>query len=230
MNILNCNPYNGNEITDTTARISFYGKIDSIDHIYANARRDKNGNIAGIDNLDHLYINGVKFPVTYCGVFYTALWWQFFSENKDIADRIRKLYDDYNDGMPEGIANSAARVFKLLKAYGLNGLYSNCKSFFMELRDKSKDRQGLMEEDTFETLDSQAKMIIRDNYGKMSKEQILDTVKKQPHYDILIRLTDVRYDEYDKACSPDYILHELRKIKAEYESGKKQKYNEIILE
>lgn len=229
MRVLNCNPISGNGITDSTARISFYGKLDSIDHIYEGARRDRDNNIANEFNVDHLFIGGVEMPWSDRGPFYISLWAKFFRDNPSVAEDIRS-YDDYDDGMDDMIANSPARVFRILKKYGQNGLVSNCKAFMQEL--KSKISMVDNGEVTFNSLDSIAKRMVKDNYNTMSKDQIIDACKNSEpdNVDYIVRLIDVRYDEFAKSVSANYIVQQLKSIQSEFERKHTQGINEISIE
>ena len=230
--ILNCNSINGNIITENSAKICFYGEINTIHNIYNTARRDANGNIAQQDNFDHLQIKNVLLPKSYSAAFYEALWWQFFHENEKLIDMIRN-YDEYDDGLDNNVMNSTARVFRLLKKYGMNGLSSNCKPFFTELKNKIKEAP-VEEEETFESLDFIARRYVKEYFGKAKREDIANELKKLNKKGIstLIQLMNIRYDECENSCSKDYIRNELRRIKVDYEKEKNPKLennNEIIL-
>lgn len=217
--VLNCNPINGNVITDKTARITFYGVLDSIDSIYTNGRKTVNGETAGNDNFDHLEINGFIFDKSYCSKFYEALWWSFFKENQDMIDEIRK-YDDYEDGLDDGVINSSARVFKIIKKYGMNGLSSNCKPFLIELRNRevNKTKCSDMQRQSFEELDLYIKELIRKN-NDMSKRELLDIIKGMAHPETatLEKLLDIRLDEKNGDCSLEYLHSGIKRMKREYE-------------
>lgn len=63
-----------------------------------------------------------------------------FPGNPDVLSEILR-YEEYEDGAPEGAANSPARVFRLVKAYGNNGLGSNCKDFLVWLKTRGTETQ-----------------------------------------------------------------------------------------
>lgn len=222
--VLNCNPENGNLITDTTARVMFYGLLNNINDIYVNARRTVDDQVAGNDNFDHLNINGAIFEKEYCCKFYEALWWMFLKNNENIVTEIKK-YDDFDDGYDDGVINSTARVFRMVKKYGIKGLESNCKPFMIELREKvhkkDNDNKKSVENNdnkSFEELDSYIKKVIRINDDK-SRREILEIIRNLGFKEqtTLERLLDVRMDEKDGDCSKEYLESSLRRIKREYE-------------
>ena len=219
-NILNCSPVGGNIITDTSAVISFFGQEDTIANISIKARTDSVGKMAKEDNFDHLVIGDISFPRSYAKVFYEALWMQFFANNREIVDKIRQ-YDGYFDGYPENTANSAARVFDLVKKYGINGLASNVKSFTKELKEKkeqtgNKEKSELQEQ--FSQMDTMARRLVKEYCGVISLDEILSKAESEEVADLKIfrRLIRARYDEYDGNSSSDYTKRELDGIRQDF--------------
>lgn len=250
-NVLNCNPANGNIITENSARIVFYGMEDSISNIYLSARKNASGVTAKSSDFSHLVINGITLEKSYCKSFYEALWYQFFNENPDLIEKIRS-YDGYYDGLPDKAYNSTARVFRMLKDFGMNGLYSNIKPFLSELRAKTpkktenivKDIEtNTLENDTeeakltnlldrFNNMDLVVKRLVNKYYLVIEKSELIncEELKSFEDKDVLRQLISVRYDEKEGNCSKAYINNLLTSIRNKYTKKEESKDNKIILE
>lgn len=215
-NILNCSPNGGNVITDETATILFFGKKGTIADIYRSSRRTADGKIADTDNLDHIEIQGMKFSKSYLKMFYETLWLQYFIENSasKTEEKIRS-YDGYYDGLKETTVNSAARVFWILKKYGMNGLKQNVKPLMSQIKERTR---GVKETSGFQYLDNLAKRIIRENYGKYPREELsrLASFEDETSAKTFGRLLSIRYDEYEKNGTAAYIQNELMRIRDAY--------------
>lgn len=226
MNVLNCSKEMGTFLNDTTARINFYGNLDSISNLYNMAKRSSDGQIAIGDSFDYFDIDGVKIQKKHGREFYMSLWCQFLNDNKDLAEKVR-MYDGYSDGIAEDADNSPARVFYILKHFGLAGLSNNCKGFVKMLREERKKGRNTAPIDemvTFENLDARAKRIVGLMYGTLSKEDIIKSVRENNGYsDILVKLVDVRYDEKEENCTDTYVNYQIRNLKTMYERLKPKK-------
>lgn len=241
LNILNCNSYNGSLITDMSARVIFYGIEDSIFNIYLNARRNKDGEVAGASDFDHLLINGIKFEKSYGKAFYEALWYQFFDENENLVQSI-KSYDDFNDNLAENTMNSTARVFKLIKNYGMNGLYSNIKGFVTELKERKKENKenNVIKDicntpiDEFANMDILVKKVVNKNFGHISKADMLNMIdfeQFENDKEYLKKLFYIRYDEKEGDCSKAYIQNQIIALRTKYCDEKSNNDKEkVILE
>lgn len=283
---LNCNPKDGNLITENTAMITFLDRDDSIANIYWNTRRDKDDNVAEFSDLDHYSINGIRFDKNFGRSLYDTLWYTFLKKNPSIVDKIRS-YDDFSDGMknPNSI-NSTARVFYVVKKYGLVGLHNNCKKFITILSEKSKEAKAskksseekvseskkaeapapnttpnnsqssmtvpapnpivnnnvLSKEEQekrikrFKELDNMVIGVIKAGYNKCPKDNMIKTAKSKGYEPLdeatIIKLIEIRYDEYSKNSTPTYIQNKLIAIKQEYLNAglNKGSENKIILE
>lgn len=253
-NILNCNPRNGDYITETSARTLFYGVEDSISNIYLNARKNDKGEIAGSGDFSYLLINGMKFDKTHSKSFYEALWYQFLFENNDIAEKLR-TYDDFYDGLPEKANNSSARVFRLLKNYGMNGLYSNIKPFLTELKERKRNENTVKEEpksveemlanpdntediykenplDAFNNMDLIVKRVISKYYKTLTKAEMLecDEVNSIKDKETLRKLLNIRYDEKEGNCTKVYASKLLTSLRGAFTKGIESNGNKITLE
>ena len=171
---------------------------------------------------------------TWAKDFYDALWVQFFSKNKDILTRIRE-FDDYTDGMPNNAVNSAARVFRVLKSYGLTGLSTSIKGFTKELRSKRdhvqpEETKEMSRPEEFAYMDTVAKKMVKTYCEKLSKDEIVKMSEKMDVPDVatLKKLVFIRYDEYEGNTSDAYIESELARVKHSYTSAPQNKG--IILE
>ena len=79
------------------ARISFYGKVDSIENIYQSVKRDSNNRIPGKGKkVDHIEIQGHKLDVKYLTPLYKMLWTKYLDTNPELVE-YAKEYDDYSD-------------------------------------------------------------------------------------------------------------------------------------
>lgn len=201
MRLLNCNRINGNIINESTAKIMFYSKFDTIANIYNESRVEKDG------KLDHFCIDEIDIEKEYAREFYIALWWTFFKENKELAKEIT-AYDKYDDGMPEGVANSTAKVFEIMKKYGVAGLGSNCKEFLILLRDK----RNLEKRTTlFEQYKSKAEYIIRTNNGR-EKSELIEIARQEGGIE-LVKILSLLYDKKLNAITEALYLMQLKEIK-----------------
>lgn len=201
--LLNCSPENGSIVTENTATVNFYGSIESIADIYNKAKVTDESGV-------HFNISGAVIGGELAPTFYEALWWVFFNANKDLAEQIRS-YDGYIDSKPVDRADSTARVFNILKMYGLSGLHVRVKKFLCDLFAlvHTKDK----EPDAFGRLMSLAKDTVSRGYGERSKEELLDSACGDT---FLVRLIDVLYDEKDGCISESYKGNMLLKIKEEF--------------
>lgn len=256
--ILNCNPTNGDVITENTATITFGDKVDSIANIYYLTRRDKDGNVAELSELDHYSINGIRFDKNCGRSLYDTLWYTFLKNNPSIVEKIRS-YDDFSDGMknPNSI-NSTARVFYVVKKYGLTGLRNNCKKFMSDLAEKNKSQSKIVPAPTlnkpdinlenneessvmenapisdkedkakkFKELDSMVIGVIKAGNSKFSKEQMISMAKAKKYEPleekVIVRLLDIRYDEFNKNTTSAYTQRELYSIRAFFLNDGKEK-------
>lgn len=236
--LLNCNNVGGNLITERTAITTFFGKKCSIEDMYLNARRDENGDIANDKPLHHLLINGVEMPVKDGGSFYELLWYQFLAENKDIYEKIM-TYEEFDDGK-DNVMNSTARVFRLLKKGGLNGLKSNCKEFLNRFNEKRMASNSLnsvkpnidtnkadesnntcLKED-FSSLDTYAKKIVNKyKNSNLYKQELIDVAVEEynvsdKNLTVFKRLVALRYDEFVEVSSDIFIKSVLNGIREDY--------------
>ena len=202
---LNCNNESGNVITEATARVQFYNKTDTIANIYAQSRvLDEQGRLCGF------VIDGTPAPRERAKEFYNALWWEFFRENPDVLSEILR-YEEYEDGAPEGAANSPARVFRLVKAYGNNGLGSNCKDFLVWLKNE-RDRNT----NPFATAKRNAEQSVRELFDSFDKEEIMKRIEDifgEPTR----RIASLVYEKKTGAITDFLYSHMLKKIKEEME-------------
>lgn len=216
MATLNCNHINGNVINENTAKSIFFGKESTISEAYFNARRNKEGNVAGINDLDHLVIKGVVMPLSDAGYFYEALWYQFLAENKEIYSKIMK-YDNFVDMRGDSSMNSTARVFKIVRQGGLVGLKTHCRDFLDRLNhtlmQAPKNTGGLR----FSDFDNTAKHIVKSNFKTLDKAGIMD-IARATQNDIIVELTSLRYDEYSKEITEAYFKSQYFHIMNVYNS------------
>ena len=246
---LNCNPTNGDLITENTATITFGDTVDSIANIYYLTRRDKNGNIAEFSELDHYSINGIRFDKNCGRSLYDTLWYIFLKKNPSIVEKIRS-YDDFSDGMKTpNCINSTARVFYVVKKYGLTGLHNNCKRFMSDLAEKNKSQSKEVPAPTlnnpeikaegnteasvkenapasenedkakkFKELDLMVIGVIKAGNNKYSKEQMISMARAKKYEPleekVIVRLLDIRYDEFNKNTTSAYTQRELYSIRA----------------
>jgi len=208
MTVLNCNNLNGDVITEKTARVMFYGNPDSIFNIYNNSKVIENG------VLSHFFVGGVKVPLEYENEFYVALWWQFFKENPEVLKTIL-LYDEFNDGYSEDTINSPARIFKILKIGGMNGLGTMCKKFLVWLREERKH----MDSDDFTELRRKAELLVNENYKKLTKDDILN-IANISDSSYFTRLVSLVYDKKTDCITDNLYNMQLKTIKKEFEDGK----------
>lgn len=221
MKVLNCSLQGGNIITESTARINFYGRMDSILNIYNNSRVEENGMLSGF------IIDGVDVPKDYANVFYIALWWQFLKENEDIKEQLLK-YDDYEDGIPNGVVNSPARIFRMLKKYGIGGLRSNCKEFLIWLRNERLRSQDKIR-GNFEVAKQQSDNIIKEYFKILSKDEILE-VAREKGGEHLIRITSLLYDKKIGMITDALLNREMNNIKSEMDNVSVQDETKVVLE
>ena len=270
--ILNCSPENGNLITENTAKIIFLDSLDSVANIYFNSRKTKDGKTATSSDFDHYEIDNICFDKKYGRSLYDTLWFTFLKKNPSIVEEIRS-YDDFSDGTKtENCINSTARVFRVVKKYGLTGLHNNCKKFMSDLAQKNKEEKQQDNENSVETsrnkpeknipnitlsditttpeneddkslrikrfkeLDNMVINVIKTGYEKCSKEKMIKTAKAQGYEkaeeNIVVRLIEVRYDEYSKNSTPAYIQKELMAIRQDFINAgiNKESENKIVLE
>ena len=125
MRILECSSRGDKRLSAFYARISFYGKIDSIENIYQSVKRDSNNNKPGKGRkVDHIEIQGHKLDVKYLTPLYKMLWVKYLDINPDLVE-YAKQYDDYND-MFKGryTVNCQADVIRQYIKQGRNSIMS----------------------------------------------------------------------------------------------------------
>jgi len=226
---LNCNNINGDVITETTARIMYFGDNDNIHNIYNNARVvDEGGKLEGF------MVNGILVPKDRAKEFYISLWYKFFKENKDIIDDIT-YYDEFYDGKPEGVINSPAMVFRIIKQGGLNGLRSNCSKFIKWLKNQShskitEDTLALadnenagsnipkIKETDFISLKKKAEKLANQYYKTAEKEDILNVAKAEGG-EIYMRIVSVIYDKKMDIITEALYNMQLKNLKREIENA-----------
>lgn len=207
MKILNVS--SGVLVNERNAILLFGGEEKSIKDHYLCARRNSQGDIAQKENFKYLEVKGKKFPVEEGGNFYELLWYQYLRQNQDIVQEIMK-YDDFWDEKDNGenVMNSAARVFRLVKKYGMNGLKQNCKAFCKKLAaEPSKTTSS-----SFEALDQTAKKLVKENYGIKSKMEVISQIENG----ILRQLFHIRYEEKDENYSKALVEQEVKKLRQIY--------------
>ena len=97
MRILECSSKGFKPLSAYYAKISFYGKVDSIENIYQSVKRDSNNNKPGKGRkVDHIEIQGHKLDVKYLTPLYKMLWVKYLDNNPELV-KIASAYDDYND-------------------------------------------------------------------------------------------------------------------------------------
>lgn len=219
--VLNCNPATGNYLTSPKVFIKLYSDYDSIYRLYEKARRDKN-NQPTVEKIHHLEIEGVRMDGSLAAKYYDYLWYLFFKANPEIINEVCK-YNSFTDGygdVEDNIANSTARVFRIVKIGGIKALRSSCKEFSKDLNNliRMKNTNTVnhekIEKYSFNDLERTAKKIVRD-FGTASKEEVLREVEQESNIyyrEILYPLVDIYYDIMKKSVTDQYALHRINAI------------------
>lgn len=112
MRILECSSKGDRRFSAFYAKISFYGKIDSIEHIYQSVKRDKNGDLVNKGKkVFYVVINEIKLEPKYLTPFYKLLWVKYLDNNPSLVS-YAKQFDDYNDMFKGKSVNCQADVIR----------------------------------------------------------------------------------------------------------------------
>lgn len=144
---LNCTKNGDVRFHPDVAKVTVFGKNDTIGNHFRNAKRDKEGNVTEENNqVAYLDVNGIRVPRELAEQFYVCLWFQCISSNEFLKTNISK-YDDYFDGKSEGAINSQAKVFAMYKNGGTKALKEYCSEFLKILKNPTrKDMERESEE------------------------------------------------------------------------------------
>jgi hypothetical protein len=112
MRILECSSRGDKRFSAFYARVSFFGKTDSIENIYQSVKRDINGAIAGKGKrVSYIVIQEHKLDVKYLTPLYKMLWVKYLDNNPELV-KYASQYDDYNDMFGRNCVNCQADVIR----------------------------------------------------------------------------------------------------------------------
>ena len=118
MKILECSSKGDKRFSSFYAKVSFYGKVDSIENIYQSVKRDKNGNkVKKGQYVSYININNIILDSKYLTPFYKLLWVKYLDENLHLVS-YAKQFDDYNDMFKGKSINCQADVIRQYIKYG----------------------------------------------------------------------------------------------------------------
>lgn len=112
MKYLECSSKGDKRFSAFYAKVSFYGMVDSIEHIYQSVKRDVNGNRVGKGRkVNYIVINGIELNPKYLTPLYKLLWVKYLDNNKELVE-YAKDYDIFTDSFRGRCINCQADVIR----------------------------------------------------------------------------------------------------------------------
>lgn len=128
MNILECSSKGDKRFSAFYAKVSVFGKVDSIEHHYQRCKKFNYpvSNPKG-KKPTHIEINGVKYDIKYLTPFYKLLWIKYLDQHPELV-KYARTFDEYNDMFKGKSVNCQADV---IREYIRNrtSLLASCKEF-----------------------------------------------------------------------------------------------------
>ena len=123
MKILECSSKGDKRFSAFYAKISFFGRIDSIENIYQSVKRDTNDKIPGKGRkVSHIEIQGYKLDTKYLTPLYKMLWVKYLDENPNLVT-YASLFDDFSDMFKgKNTINCQADVIRQYVKQGRNSI------------------------------------------------------------------------------------------------------------
>ena len=118
MKVLECSSVGDKRFSAFFAKVSFYGKIDSIENIYQSVKYDREGNrVRKSDKVYWVIINGRKLEPKYLTPFYKLLWVKYLDRHPELVE-YAKGFDEFNDRFRGKCINCQADVIRDYVKYG----------------------------------------------------------------------------------------------------------------
>jgi hypothetical protein len=112
LKVLECSSKGDKRFSSFYAKVSIFGKFDSIENHYQRCKRDANGNIVGKGKpVDHIWLYNGSLGVSFLTQFYRLLWIKYLDENPKLVEVLRG-YDDYHDMFKGRAVNCQADVIR----------------------------------------------------------------------------------------------------------------------
>lgn len=97
MKSLECSSRGYKPLSAFYAMVKIYGKLDSIENHYQNAKRDYNNNPVGKGKpVHHMYFEGIKFRPEYLSAYYKILWVKYLDEHPKVVSYASN-FDTFTD-------------------------------------------------------------------------------------------------------------------------------------
>lgn len=136
MKVLECSSRGDKRFSAFYAKVSVFGRYDSIENHYQKAKRLKNGDIAGKGKKpDKLIINNKEYDIKYLTPFYNMLWIKYLDQNQDLVT-FAEEYEDFNDMFKGRSINCQANSIRQYVKEGRESFFKDevFKEFLKELR------------------------------------------------------------------------------------------------
>ena len=132
MKILECSSKGDKRFSAFYARVTVFGKWDSIENHYQLCKRfddiiPKTWKDAKGKTPTHIHINGKDLELKYLTMFYKLLWMKYLDNNKNLVE-FASTFDDFNDIFKgKKSLNCQADVIRQYIKQGRESIWEECK-------------------------------------------------------------------------------------------------------
>nr|WP_244980349.1 DUF4326 domain-containing protein [Bacillus wiedmannii] len=140
MNILECSTKGDKRFSAFYAKVTVFGKEDSIENHYQLCKRigeitPKTWKDVKGKNPTHIEINNIRMDTKYLSQWYKLLWLTYFTFNPSLVAYASK-FDDYNDIFKGKSINCQADVIRQYIKMGRESILNDCKELLDLLNPK----------------------------------------------------------------------------------------------
>lgn len=139
MEILECSSKGDKRFSAFYAKVSAFGKYDSIENHYQLCKRfgdeaPKTWKDAKGKQPTHIELNGVKYDVQYLSMWYDLLWLKYLDAHPDLVEHASQ-FDDFNDIFKgKNSVNCQADSIRKYVKEGRGSILHDCSPLIMLLR------------------------------------------------------------------------------------------------